>query len=213
VSRIGLFGGTFNPIHVGHLHVAQETLVALGLDRVVFIPSRKPPHRDGGQLADEEHRLAMVEIACASNPRFFVSRIELEREGPSYTVDTVEALQLGSSSPRAEVPPHPRLHFITGADALMRYAWRDLDRLLGMLESMVAVTRPGFPLDELAARLDRIGLRHRDRVRPLELPGWSVSSTAIRTRIAEGLPITYQVTREVDDYIAKFGLYKSGGAH
>lgn len=201
--RTGVLGGTFNPIHVGHLHAAQEAMLALDLSRVLFVPNRVPPHREAGPaLLSGEHRRAMVELAVASNPRFFVSSVELDRTEPSYTVDTVEALQ-------TEGP----LTFITGADALMRYVWRDLDRLLGMLEAMVAVTRPGYALDALTRRLDGLGLANRARIRTLEIAEYAVSSTEIRTRVAKDVPIRYLVTREVEDYIAKFGLYKNGGIH
>ena len=177
--------------------------MALGLERVLFIPNRVPPHRGAAEnLADEEHRCAMVELAVASNPQFFLSRIELAREGPSYSVDTVEALQSGA--PRAE------LYFIAGADALMKYVWKDLDRLLGMLASMVVVTRPGFDLEQLRARLDGLRLANRDRVRLMEIAGYALSSTTIRERAAQGASLRYMVPREVEDYMAKFGLYKIG---
>jgi nicotinate-nucleotide adenylyltransferase len=204
-GRTGLLGGTFNPIHLGHLHVAQEALVALDLERVLFIPNRVPPHRASGpELVHETHRFAMVGLAVASNPRFFASRVDISREGPSYTVDTVETLR--RESPDAE------LYFLTGADALMRYVWKDLDRLLGMLTAMVAVTRPGFALAALTARLDGLDLQNRDRVRTREIAGYALSSTEIRERLARGVPVHYMVPREVEDYIEKFGLYYNGGA-
>lgn len=200
-GRTGLMGGTFNPIHLGHLHVAQEAMLALDLERVLLVPNRVPPHRTDDQtLIDAEHRLTMAQLAAASNPRVFVSRVELDRPTPSYTVDTVRLLR--EAAPRAE------LYFLTGADALMRYTWRDLDGLLGMLAAMVTVTRPGFELSLLERRLDSLELRNRGRVRSLEIPGYAVSSTEIRRRIAMGRPIHYMVTREVEDYITKYGLYK-----
>lgn len=199
-GRTGLMGGTFNPIHLGHLHVAQEVMLALGLDRVLLVPNRIPPHRsEENGLVDAEHRFAMAQLAAASNPRIFVSRVELDRPAPSFSVDTVEALRASDGG--------GELYFVTGADALMRYVWRDLDRLLSMLAAMVCVTRPGFDLALLKARLDSLGLAHRERVRSLEIPGYAVSSTEIRRRVAAGQPIRYMVTREVEDYIAKYGLY------
>lgn len=193
-------GGTFNPIHLGHLHVAQEAMLALELDRVLLVPNRVPPHRsEENGLADAEHRFAMAQLAAASNRRIFVSRVELDRPAPSYSVDTVDALH--------RVATESELYFLTGADALMRYTWRDLDRLLSMLAAMVCVTRPGFDLALLERRLDSLDLVHRGRVRSLEIPGYAVSSTEIRRRVAAKLPIRYQVTREVEDYIAKYGLY------
>lgn len=200
-GRIGVMGGTFNPIHLGHLHVAQEVLLSLELDRVLLVPNRVPPHRsDSETLADAEHRFVMAQLAAASNPHIFVSRLELDRPTASYTVDTVASLR-GAA-------PSAALVFVTGADALMRYAWHDLDRLLGMLETMVCVTRPGSELSELSQRLDSLGLAHRERVRPLEIPGYDISATEIRRRIAAGLPTRYMLAREVEDYIVKYGLYK-----
>lgn len=193
-------GGTFNPIHLGHLHVAQEVMLALALDRVLLMPNRVPPHRsEENALANAEHRFAMAQLAAASNPHLFVSRVELDLPTPSYSVDTVEALQ--ASTGGAE------LYFVTGADALMRYVWRDLDRLLSMLAGMICVTRPGFDLALLERKLDSMGLAHRERVRSLEIPGYAVSSTEIRRRVAARQPIRYMVTREVEDYISKYGLY------
>ena len=203
-GRTGLLGGTFNPVHLGHLHIAQEAMTAFEMERVLLVPNRIPPHRsDSSSVVDPEHRAAMLELATASNPRLFVSRIELERAGPSYTVDTVESLL-------AEQPA-ARLCFITGADSLLRNIWRDLDRLLGMLEVMVCVARPGFDLGALCGRLDELGLKNRERVRTLEAEPYAVSSTEIRRRVAEGLSTQYLVPREVADYIEKYGLYKNGG--
>lgn len=201
-GRTGLFGGTFNPIHIGHLHIAQEALLALGLDRVVFIPNRLPPHRGAEAiLADAEHRAVMTEIATADHPQFFVSRIELLRAEPSYTVDTVRTLR--------EQVPHAELIFITGADAVLRYVWKDFDTMLGMLETLVAVTRPGFDLAALDRKIDGLNLTNRSRIQTLEISGYAVSSTEIRARLAQGRPVRYMLTREVEAYIRKFSLYES----
>lgn len=206
-DRIGLLGGTFNPIHYGHLLIAQEALAHFGLQRVLFIPNRQPPHRrQEADLASEEHRWAMATLAVTSHPRFYVSRLELEREGPSYTVDTVARVKAAT--------PEAGLHFITGSDALMKYAWKDLDGLLSHLAAFVVATRPGFPLELLQQRLDSMDLANVRRIVALQVPGIEISSTMIRKRLSAGGSIRYLVPRAVEDYIVKHGLYgarQSGG--
>lgn len=193
-------GGTFNPIHVGHLIIAQEVMAARGLDEVLFIPNRVPPHRrhEPG-LASEEDRWMMVSLATAGNPRFRASRLELDRDRVSYTVDTVRDL--------VREDPQRGLVFITGSDALIRYVWKELDALLGMLESLVACSRPGFPVEALAERLDGLGLAHRARVEVQEVPLVDVSSTLVRERLARGGSIRYLVPEVVEQYIQKQRLY------
>jgi len=194
-------GGTFNPIHHGHLIAAQEVLVRQKLDRVLFVPNRLPPHRtDTGHLADAEHRYAMLALALTSNLRFFPERLELDRPGPSYTVDTVCAL--------ADAHPDWELTLIAGADSLARYVWKNLDELLGRLAAFVAVTRPPTNLDSLRPHLASLGLKHADRVEPMVMPAIDISSTQVRDRIAAGLPICYLVPDLVAQYIEKYRLYR-----
>jgi len=193
-------GGTFNPIHIGHLILAQETMAARGLDQVLFVPNRVPPHKqDDASLAGDGHRWVMTCLATASNDRFIPSRIELDRESVSYSVDTVRAL----------AEPSRSLTFISGADALMRYAWKDLDVLLGMVEAFVICERPGFDAAALQERLDGLGLANRGRIVPQEIPSVDVSSSLIRERRARGGNIRYLVPEVVEQYIQKHGLYRT----
>lgn len=205
--RIGLLGGTFNPVHHGHLLIAQEALARHDLRQVLLIPNRCPPHRAGEPaLASSEHRWAMVKLATASVPGLGASRIELDREGPSYTVDTVEALKGGL--------PGTGLYFITGADALMKYAWKDLDRLLSHLDAFLVATRPGFSFETLRERLAPLQLANARRIVELPLPGIEISSTLVRERLSTGAPIHELVPRPVEAYIFEHGLYgarQSGG--
>lgn len=201
-QRIGLMGGTFNPIHVGHLIMAQEVLWQRSLDRVLFIPNRLPPHRaQEAGLVEAEHRYVMVCLATGADSRFHASRLELDRPAPSYSVTTVAALQTQT--------PEARLFFITGADSLMKYRWKDLDRMLDMLEALVVVSRPGFPEEDLRRRVADMGLVNADRVDLLEAPAIDISATRIRERLAIGQPIRYMVPEAVEQYIQKYDLYSS----
>ncbi|MBM3460927.1 MAG: nicotinate-nucleotide adenylyltransferase [Armatimonadetes bacterium] len=199
--RVGLVGGTFNPIHLGHLMIGQEAMTARGLDRVLFLPNGIPPHRAEASV-DDEHRWAMVTLATCSNPRFFPSRFELDRPEVSYTVDTVSALR--------QANPEWRLFFITGADA-MRYQWKELDRILGMLEAMIIVSRPGYDQPDLERRIAAMSLENADRFDLLEAPGLEISSTMLRERLAAGESVRYLVPEGVEQYIEKHRLYGYGG--
>jgi nicotinate-nucleotide adenylyltransferase len=200
VSGVGLMGGTFNPIHLGHLMAAEAVAELLDLQRVLFIPNKIPPHRGGASLASQEHRFVMCVLATASNPRFEVSRVELDRDTVSYTVDTVRLLREGGQA--------GALYFITGADTLMKYVWKDLDGLLGNLAALVVVTRPGFEEAALRARMEGLGLKNAAKIRIIEIPGMEISATDIRARVAQGRSIRYMVTDATADYIEKYGLYR-----
>lgn len=197
MERVGILGGTFNPIHNGHLFLAQEALVALRLDKMLLVPNFAPPHRSDRVVA-AHHRYLMVCLAASSRPDFIASPVELDRGQVSYSVDTVAALR----------DQYPLLTFVTGADALLRSPWKDLDRLLGMLEHFVVATRPGAELHELSRHLDTLQLQHRNVIRPLSMPALEISSTDIRRRLAEGRPISFLVPRLVEDYVRKHGLYQ-----
>lgn len=193
--RIGVMGGTFDPIHHGHLVAASEAQASLSLNEVVFVPTGQPWQKAEQRVSAAEHRYLMTVIATASNPRFTVSRVDIDREGPTYTVDTLRDLQ--------QVYPDAELFFITGADALTEiFSWRDVDDLFARAQ-FVGCTRPGFVMD--AERLAQIP---QDRVRILEIPALAISSTDCRRRIAAAEPISYLVPDAVVEYIAKYDLYK-----
>jgi nicotinate-nucleotide adenylyltransferase len=195
--RIGIMGGTFDPIHHGHLVAASEVADRFELDQVVFVPTGHPWQKAGVVVSPAEDRYLMTVIATASNPRFMVSRVDIDRDGPTYTVDTLRDL-------RAEYGPAAELFFITGADALERIlSWKDADEVF-KLAHFVGVTRPGFELS--AAHLPD------DAVSLVQVPAMAISSTACRSRVAAGNPVWYLVPDGVVQYIAKRNLYRSSGS-
>ena len=189
--RIGVMGGTFDPIHHGHLVAASEVAESCGLDEVVFVPTGEPWQKQDVTIS--EHRYLMTVIATASNPRFTVSRVDIDRNGPTYTIDTLRDLK--AQRPDAE------FYFITGADAVAQIlSWRDHDELWG-LAHFVAVSRPGHVLSTA-------GLPSED-VSQLEIPALAISSTDCRNRVRKGHPVWYLVPDGVVQYIAKHHLYRS----
>lgn len=189
--RIGVMGGTLDPIHHGHLVAASEVAQSFDLDEVVFVPTGEPWQKK--RVTEGEHRYLMTVIATASNPRFSVSRVDLDREGPTYTIDTLRDLK--AARPDAE------LFFITGADAIAQIlSWRDHDELW-QLAHFVAVSRPGH-------ELDTTGLPSQN-VSQLEVPALAISSTDCRDRVRRGHPVWYLVPDGVVQYIAKHHLYRS----
>ena len=192
-QRLGVMGGTFDPIHHGHLVAASEVAQFFILDEVVFVPTGQPWQKDDRKVSPSEDRYLMTVIATASNPRFSVSRIDIDRAGPTYTIDTLRDL-------RAERGEGAELFFITGADALSRMmSWQDVNELFE-LAHFVGCTRPGH-------RLTGHGLPE-DRVSLLEIPALAISSTDCRERVAHGQPIWYLVPDGIVQYIAKRRLYR-----
>jgi nicotinate-nucleotide adenylyltransferase len=196
-ERIGVFGGTFDPIHVGHLLLASELHFALQLDRVLFVPAARPPHKRDQELSPDADRLAMVRATVAEDIRFELSLIELDRDGPSYTADTIELLQ--------QVHPRASLFFLMGEDSLRDLpTWRNPDRILAVAELGVAA-RPGVDVD--LSDLFGILPSATGRVHLVPTPEISISSSDIRRRVEERRPIRYHVTPEVEAYIRANGLY------
>jgi nicotinate-nucleotide adenylyltransferase len=197
--KIGLLGGTFDPIHVGHLIIAEEVRLKLDLNEVLFIPAGQPWLKSKRSMAPAEHRLEMLKLAIVSNPHFKVSTIELKRPGPSYSVDTISAL-------RDELGAEAELFFIVGFDALAELPiWKEPSRLLGMCQ-VVGVRRPGY------AELDWHSLEQAipgvsSRVIVVEVPQIDISSTQIRQRVADGLSIRHLVPEAVERYILEHRLY------
>src|SRR5580698_462549 len=191
--RVGVMGGTFDPIHHGHLVAGSEVAHHFGLDEVVFVPTGEPYQKDDRKVSPAEDRYLMTVIATASNPRFSVSRVDIDRPGPTYTIDTLHEL-ITVRGADAE------LFFITGADALEQLmSWRDAEELF-KLAHFVGCTRPGH-------RLSGAGLPD-ERVSLIEIPALTISSTACRARIRAGEPIWYLVPDGIVQYIAKRGLHQ-----
>ncbi len=187
-------GGTFDPIHHGHLVAASEVQAWFDLDEVVFVPTGAPWQKADRAVSAAEHRYLMTVIATAANPRFTVSRVDIDRDGPTYTRDTLHDLQ--THYPDAE------LYFITGADALANiFTWRDVGDLFEMAH-FVGCTRPGYELDR-----DTLGDIPEDRVTLVEIPALAISSTDCRLRKQRGEPVWYLVPDGVVQYIAKHDLY------
>ena len=194
---VGVMGGTFNPIHLGHLVTAEEALYAFALREVVFVPAGQPWQKDRSGVADAEHRYLMTVIATASNPHFRVSRMEIERPGPTYTIETLRRL-------RTEIGD-VELYFITGADAILQIlTWKDPEEVLGEAR-FIAATRPGYDLDRLEKELPE---GFGDRVHVLEIPALTISSTDVRRRVRDGRPVRYLVPEGVARYVEKSGLYR-----
>ena len=194
-NRIAVMGGTFNPIHYAHLISAEQVRTGLGYDKILFIPSARPPHKvANADIIEPEHRYQMVLSAIAENPHFEVSRIELERAGPSYTIETLKAL-------KKRYGETTELAWIIGADSLIEYkVWRDFDEVLAQCV-MIATTRPSYDLN-------RVPLEIRKRVTTFPITGVDISATVIRERIRKGLSIRYLVPEDVQAYIHRYQLYQ-----
>ncbi|MSQ24468.1 MAG: nicotinate-nucleotide adenylyltransferase [Chloroflexi bacterium] len=201
LARIGIFGGTFDPIHIGHLFIAEEAASVLNLAKVIFVPASVPPHRSTSPLATPQQRYTMVQLAIADNARFAVSVVELDRPGPSYTVDTLKLLKADF--------PDAGLFFLIGMDSLPELVhWRDPAEILH-LAHIVAVARGGVGAGDFAA-LEAHLPEARGRVTILDAPGLEISASDIRHRVATGRSIRYFVPGPVADFIAEQGLYGSG---
>ena len=191
--RVGVMGGTFDPIHHGHLVAASEVAHEFDLDQVVFVPTGRPWQKSQRGVSEAEDRYLMTVIATAADPRFTVSRVDVDRPGPTYTADTLIDL-------REQLGAETQLFFITGADALADIlSWERTDEVLA-LAHLVGVTRPGHSLVDPGLAPGRVTL--------IEIPALAISSSDVRRRIAEGAPITYLVPAGVESYVVKRGLYR-----
>lgn len=187
--RIGILGGTFNPIHLGHLILAEEIREKLKLNRVIFVPTYLPPHKTGRGIAPAKDRLAMLRRAIRGNRYFSVSDIEIRRKGHSYTIDTLYAFKKNM--------PQEELFFITGSD-LLRYlrGWKDLKQIIKIVKFVVA-TRPGYPLEKIPAYIKTV------KIRPVDISG-----IEIRRAVRNGRSVRYLVSDSVAAYIKRNSLYK-----
>lgn len=196
---IGVLGGTFDPIHNGHLIIAEDARVKLGLERVLFVPAGEPWLKGHMSIASGAHRLEMVRLAIAANPHFIVSTVDLDRAGPSYTEDTLDDL-------RRDLGEGVNLYFIVGVDALAEFpTWRHPERIVQMCH-LVAVKRPGS-LDVNVEPLERSMPGIANRIISLDNPLIDISSTDVRQRVAAGQPITNLVPTAVERYIVEHTLY------
>ncbi len=201
--RIGILGGTFNPLHIGHLIIAEEVYYRHGLSRVVFIPAGIPPHKGTNDLIEARHRYEMAKLAIKGNDHFEVSDVEISREDKSYTIDTIDA--------------HPERygrdsdpHLIIGMDTVSELpTWKDIKRLADLCR-IVVVNRPGNTQDNLNQLIPVLGEKKVEEIRGIqvEIPPIGISSTEIRSRLRSGLHIRYLVPREVELYINQHGLYR-----
>ncbi len=201
--QFGVLGGTFDPIHMGHLVIAQEVVSALRLDRLFFLPAGDPPHKRDHLITPAQHRLRMVELAVAGNPAFAISLVDLERAGPSFTVDTLRLL-------REQWGPETAIAFVMGWDMLDDLlTWRDPAGVVQQVDTLVVVHRPGYQQDlPMLARLEEALPDARQRLKPLEAPQIAISSSDLRERVASNRPIRYQVPDAVEAYILTHGLYR-----
>lgn len=190
--RIGIMGGTFDPIHHGHLVAASEVQNVFGLDEVIFVPTWAQPFKKDRRVSPAEHRYLMTVIATASNNRFTTSRVDIDRGGTTFTIDTLHDI--------AEEYPGAELFFITGADALAQIlTWKDNQEIFD-LAHLVGVTRPGHVLTDTGLPADGVSL--------VEVPAMAISSTDCRERVGRGAPVWYLVPDGVVQYIRKYGLYR-----
>lgn len=198
-ERIGIIGGTFDPIHYGHLFIAEEARFTCKLDRVIFVPAGMPPHKPGEPITTAERRYTMTVLATEDNTAFEVSRWEIDRSGPSYTVNTLEAF--------GEKYPGSELFFIMGADSAAEImTWYRPERIVE-LATVIAAARPGTDIERARYELPE---DIRGRVIFLESPGLHISSTELRERAADGMPVRYLVPDRVEKYIRENNLYRNG---
>jgi len=197
MNRIGIMGGTFDPVHYGHLIAAEEVRQIFSLDKVIFVPAKIPPHKMGKKISDPEDRYMMVLLATLDNPFFEVSRVEIEKEGVSYSVDTLRLL-------RKSFGEDVEFFFITGVDMVLTLReWKEPEELLKLCR-FIAVTRAGYNLEVLKEKLPKDFL---DRIDIVKIPSPPISSTEIRRRVKRGESIRYIVPPLVEEYIRKRGLY------
>lgn len=200
-KRYGIMGGTFDPIHTGHLVVAEEVRQQFNLDKVIFMPTGVPPHKSGEKVASGEHRYEMALLATVTNPYFEISRLELDRKGVTYTVDTIMDLKKLYKN-------NIDIYFITGADSLLQlHTWKDSEKILEMCK-IVAATRPGYDLTDMEDRLKELNEDNEEKINTITIPGLQISSTDIRKRVSSGKTIKYLLPESVEVYIKKYNLYK-----
>ncbi len=200
MERIAVMGGTFDPIHHGHLVIAEQIRCEYNLDKVIFIPAGIPPHKTGLQVSDSKHRYAMALLATVTNPYFEVSKIEIEDENISYTIHTIKKL-------RQIYKENTELFFITGADAICDIeTWKNVDELLHICR-FIAATRPGLESPFVEEKIKDLQKKYQADIYQMDVPALAISSTDIRRRVKTNQSIKYLVPESVEYYIYKNGLY------
>lgn len=200
VKKLGIMGGTFDPIHYGHMVAAETARSEFGLNQVLFIPTGMPPHKENRMITEANLRYEMVEMSIRSNRHFLVSRMEIDREGPTYTVDTLRIIH--------SIIPDVELFFITGTDALREVlTWREHEEIL-RLARIIGVSRPGYDSKNFIRKLSVNYPFTRDRITQIEIPALAISSTDIRMRVANNKPIRYLLPDEVRLFIKNNDLYR-----
>ena len=200
ITKLAIMGGTFDPIHMGHLVTAEEVRHEFGVDEVLFVPTGHPPHKADINMTTSEHRYLMTVLATAANSNFKVSRIEIDREGVTYAIDTIREI-------KNIYGEDVKLYFITGADAIQKIlSWKDCEEVLKIC-NFVAVTRPGYNKDELIKEIEELKREYETNIYFLEVPALAISSSSIRKRIGADKPVKYLVPEEVENYIKKHMLY------
>ncbi|QRN86122.1 nicotinate-nucleotide adenylyltransferase [Clostridia bacterium] len=206
LQRIGIMGGTFDPIHFGHLVLAETVRETMKLDKILFIPTGDPPHKKDQNVTSAKQRLEMVELAISDNPDFYCSNMEVDREGFSYTVDTLERL-------RETCGENCKLFFITGADAIIEIlSWKNVERISNLC-TFVAAARPGTGRKKLSDFLEDLPGYLQNKIHVTQVPALQISSTDIRKKVASGLTIRYLLPAAVEQYIKDNRLYIQGNHH
>jgi nicotinate-nucleotide adenylyltransferase len=200
MKKVGIMGGTFNPIHTAHLILAEQAFEQFNLDTVLFMPSKNPPHKDNRSILSDSIRKEMVLLAIDNNPHFELSTVELDREGITYTADTMEYL--------SEINPDWEIYFILGADSLYHIdSWKSPEVIFAH-SKILAATRYAIPDDHIKARIDELNQRYLSSIYLLKTPNLELSSEFIRNSVSENHSIKYYVPEEVENYILEHGLYK-----
>ncbi len=201
-AKLAVIGGTFDPVHYGHLIAAEHARVQLDIDKVIFIPTGRPPHKISQAVTDWEHRLMMLQLATSDNPAFEISSLEEPGRGFSYTIDTIHRLR--------SLNPATAIYFLMGADALLTIdTWKDYQQLIALC-SFVVVTRPQYVIDRSNPVLADLPEEWWLQMRQVEIPAMDISSTDIRRRVAAGRTIKYLLPGLVEEYIFANDLYRGG---
>lgn len=200
VSKLAVMGGTFDPIHYGHLVTAETVREKYGFDRVIFMPTGNPPHKGSKSVTFSEHRFLMVHMATIGNPYFEVSRMEIDRRGHTYTIDTIKEM-------RSFFGEDLDICFITGADAVLEIlTWKNVPELLSLCK-FIAVTRPGYYKEQLEEKVSELRELFNSDIIIMDVPSFAISSTDIRERVALNRSVRYLIPENVEEYIRKNDLY------